>query len=438
MPATFDRIPAPDAGSRQAMYFGAGQDRAYRDGAYGYLDSMAMVARMATIAAYLHRLGARSVLDLGCGTAELLAHLDPSIRYVGIDIAPTAIAKAEQRFRGRHEATFHAVDLRDWIAPGTKFDAVVWAGIGQAWTLGGRGGQADDWLGVLAIAERLLTADGYLVFELVTPHWETLEQLIDARYRPVAGVDLDCFQSEESPRRSIRVMQKQDAEPIPLTLGHAGSSLIPGHIARRLIELAARMGQATDGPTLNLGYGYLYYGLVRLMQPEVVVSVGSYRGFSTVCLGLGVQDNGKGTCYFVDPGKVDDYWHDAANIRRLRESFGLSDRWIPVKETTQDALLDGSLPDRIDLLLIDGDHSYEGVRFDFERLGARVPPGGIILLHDAAVEGTGGFTPWEVKRFLENEVYGRTEYQTLTLPFDAGLALVRKTAVPDVATDGSG
>ena len=32
--------------------------------------------------------------------------------------------------------------------------------------------------------------------------------------------------------------------PFPATLGHAGSSLIPGHLARELIRLAARMGQA--------------------------------------------------------------------------------------------------------------------------------------------------------------------------------------------------
>lgn len=420
------RVPAPSAEGRRAMYFPAGQDRAYRDGAYAYLDSIAMVARMATIAGYLHRLGARSVLDLGCGTAELLAHLDAGIEYVGVDLSEAAIAQARDRFASRPNTRFHAGDFRDWDPPDERFDAVVWAGIGVAWTLEGKGGWTDDWLGVLAAAEALLAEHGHLVFELVTPHWPTLEALIEDRYRAVAGVDLDCFQSEESPRRSIRVVQRRPAEPLPATLGHPGSSLIPGHLARRLIGLSGRMGQATDPATSNLGYGYLYYGLVRLYRPEVVVSVGSYRGFSPVCLALGVVDNGAGHAHFVDPGKVDGYWHDPENVRRLRRWFGLGGRWTHHRMTTQEAIGADVLPERIDLLLIDGDHSYEGVKYDFEHLGARVPPGGLILLHDAVVEGEGGFTPWEVRRYLEAEVYPDPAFRALTLPQDAGLALVQR------------
>ena len=37
----------------------------------------------------------------------------------------------------------------------------------------------------------------------------------------------------------------------------------------------------------------------------------------------------------------------------------------------------------VDLVLIDGDHSYSGVRNDFERFGRRVRVGGAILFDDA-------------------------------------------------------
>ena len=36
----------------------------------------------------------------------------------------------------------------------------------------------------------------------------------------------------------------------------------------------------------------------------------------------------------------------------------------------------------LDLLFIDGDHSYDGVRADFELYGRLVRPGGLIALHD--------------------------------------------------------
>lgn len=36
----------------------------------------------------------------------------------------------------------------------------------------------------------------------------------------------------------------------------------------------------------------------------------------------------------------------------------------------------------VDLLFVDGDHTYEGVKQDFETYSALVPPGGLIALHD--------------------------------------------------------
>jgi len=47
----------------------------------------------------------------------------------------------------------------------------------------------------------------------------------------------------------------------------------------------------------------------------------------------------------------------------------------------------------LDFLLIDGDHSYEGVRADWERYGPLVRPGGLIAFHDIVpgpVEDVGG------------------------------------------------
>lgn len=199
----------------------------------------------------------------------------------------------------------------------------------------------------------------------------------------------------------------------------------PAETIDRLLALADDMGQHTDPATGNLGYGYIYYGLVRMARPEVVVCVGSYRGFAPVCLGLGLAHNRRGLCYFIDPGKVDDHWHDAKNLAALDRDFGLEGRVRHIAKTTRQAMAEGIIREEIDLLVIDGDHSYRGVKFDFDRLGARVRPGGTILLHDSVSVGE-GFTKWEVKEFLAAEVKGKQCYEVLTLPFAAGLTLVRK------------
>jgi len=68
----------------------------------------------------------------------------------------------------------------------------------------------------------------------------------------------------------------------------------------------------------------------------------------------------------------------------------------------------------LDFLFIDGDHSYEGVRSDFERYGALVRPGGLIALHDIVAPTADSAPvndPGEVPRFwqeLVRELGGET------------------------------
>jgi predicted O-methyltransferase YrrM len=47
-------------------------------------------------------------------------------------------------------------------------------------------------------------------------------------------------------------------------------------------------------------------------------------------------------------------------------------------------------PEPLELLFVDGDHSYEGARADYRRWGAFVRPGGHLLFHDAVDSGAYG------------------------------------------------
>src|SRR5262249_46382420 len=51
-----------------------------------------------------------------------------------------------------------------------------------------------------------------------------------------------------------------------------------------------------------------------------------------------------------------------------------------VRETSDGAARRWSLP--IDLLFIDGDHSYEGVKHDWEAFSPFVQPFGLVIFHD--------------------------------------------------------
>jgi predicted O-methyltransferase YrrM len=50
---------------------------------------------------------------------------------------------------------------------------------------------------------------------------------------------------------------------------------------------------------------------------------------------------------------------------------------------------------QIDMLFIDGDHTYEGVKMDWEMYSQLVRPGGLVVFHDVA----GNYEDTQVKRF---------------------------------------
>src|SRR5262244_4308443 len=68
-----------------------------------------------------------------------------------------------------------------------------------------------------------------------------------------------------------------------------------------ILEHARPLGHYEEPDTLNIGFGFMYYGLARTLRPRHVVVIGSGFGFSVVCLALGLKDNGRGQLDFVDP-----------------------------------------------------------------------------------------------------------------------------------------
>lgn len=202
------KVMLSDDDGQAARYNAETQDYAYKNGAYDYFLAVDMAPRMATIAAYLRHYEIRSVLDVGCGWADLLNYLDADVTYLGLDISETAIEQARERFAARPGASFYAENFRDWVSPIGALDCVVWAGIGRTWTRDGRKGKFEDWLEILDLAERPLKPDGFMIVEMVSPHWETLESLIDGRYDYKTGCDIDHLRFDHRAKRSIRVFQR--------------------------------------------------------------------------------------------------------------------------------------------------------------------------------------------------------------------------------------
>jgi hypothetical protein len=153
----------------------------------------------------------------------------------------------------------------------------------------------------------------------------------------------------------------------------------------------------THGATIkHMGDGLLVYSIIQHMRAQVCVCIGSGGGFIPRIMTQARMDlwdqqifegnNDKnwgdiGTTYVVDAcngvgGKSD--IEDESSL--FRSAF--HPRFI--KETSEKAYYDFFVKQdiKIDVLFIDGDHSYEGVKLDFDLYSKILSDKGIIMIHD--------------------------------------------------------
>ena len=195
--------------------------------------------------------------------------------------------------------------------------------------------------------------------------------------------------------------------------------------ARNLIAEGEPMSQ--NAREANLGFGYYYYGLVRNLQPDYVVAIGSARGFMPFCLARGVQDNGWGKVIFIDPSYEGEdfpawsgrnHWANERKVEEWIERFELTG-WIEhLKLTSDDAFAlvkTRTKGQKVPLVVIDGDHSAEQSYEDFRKYSTLVQEG-YVLFHDSINPACGVAETIERVR--------QEGYQMITMHQEAGLTLV--------------
>ncbi len=190
-----------------------------------------------------------------------------------------------------------------------------------------------------------------------------------------------------------------------------------------------RYGLATRG--FNTGMGdsaWLLHGIVRSMKPEVCVEIGSAQGWSTCHVGLALREHFHGHLYAIDP-HLPTQWNDIDAVESLPilqgnlQRFGLENYVTIVRKTSGDAARDWTRP--IDFLLIDGDHSYEGVKRDWELFSPFLHPFGIAVFHDTTWEIHGPNRPdMGVPRFVDE--LRLAGHPVITIDRDCGLSMVQR------------
>ncbi|MGE3616472.1 MAG: class I SAM-dependent methyltransferase [Gemmatimonadales bacterium] len=193
------------------------------------------------------------------------------------------------------------------------------------------------------------------------------------------------------------------------------------------------MGHNQRATDHNLGLGWLYYALARIVYPRRAVAIGSYRGFVPLMLAKGLADNEEsGELLFIDPSMVDDFWKNADDTRAYFGRFGLNNVRHVLATTQQFVTMpEYGRMNEIGLLFIDGFHTAEQARFDYRAFEARLAPGGFALLHDSMIlrrsELYGADQAYDIDvRYFIDELKQDPALQVLDVPYGTGLTLVRK------------
>lgn len=139
---------------------------------------------------------------------------------------------------------------------------------------------------------------------------------------------------------------------------------------------------------LSIREGELLYNLAKNCTGEgAIVEIGSWKGKSTICLGLGSRAGKQLLIYAIDPhsgssehietyGSVWTFTEFQDNIKNI----GLNDIVNPIVKTSKEAAEEFVEP--VALVFIDGAHEYDLVKLDYQLWFPKVIEGGFMAFHD--------------------------------------------------------
>ncbi|MFA6602431.1 MAG: GNAT family N-acetyltransferase [Candidatus Shapirobacteria bacterium] len=380
------------------------------------------------------------VLDVNCGFSPLSSYLISKLNnfVTGFDINPMAISYCKSKYESKH-SVFLLADDKDYIS-NDFFDVIIHLGIAPGeHPAESSTEKATSTKLILKHQPRLVIIEAALNYESsyleLKSFLESLtfyRKVLDTEYQ--FNITKKCKNSFGgiASKRKLSVFEKT---VVPFSLNSSS-------IADLLIDtVPAAQGQSIEN--FNLGFGFIYYSLVRALRPSNVVAFGSLKGFAPICFALGLKDNNHGKLSFIDAAYSDTkegkdvasggegFWKIKKQVKQQFDKFGVTNIiTLFVQKTSEyfDFLRQNGLP-LIDLLYIDANHTYDGFKYDFEAFSPLLSESGTIVFHDALVdENNNGYT-FGVKKYYEEVILKNGVFESFRLPLWPGLVILQKSPI---------
>lgn len=159
----------------------------------------------------------------------------------------------------------------------------------------------------------------------------------------------------------------------------------------------------------------------HMISPNLIVEIGTYTGYSALCLAEGLTDNGK--LITIDFNAELQHIHEqflnkSANSNKIEVVYNDAKKIIP------------SLPDEIDLVFIDADKENYALYYDL--IFAKIKPGGFILADNVLWSGK---VIEEVKESdkstkalvdFNKKIMNDSRVENVLLPIRDGIMMIRK------------
>lgn len=169
----------------------------------------------------------------------------------------------------------------------------------------------------------------------------------------------------------------------------------------KLIEVASFRPISQQFPNAWVGHLPFAAWLIQEVKPKIFVELGTHSGNSYFAFCQSVADSSADTkCFAVDTWEGDEHagnYQDDIFQKVNAHNENFYSKFSQLLRCTFDDALSKFTDSSIDLLHIDGLHTYEAVRHDFETWLPKLAPGAIVIFHDTKVyeRGFGVYKLWQ-------------------------------------------